>query len=168
VAITLGSTYLTEATGTYTPTLALATPPKNSGVVIANITDGFSGVAPDRSAIIAGRTPVNYGDDSTEWVIPTWPQAYVYWWYRPDVYDAGYNTPDWAWWNFYYYGQYEGSQWRWELGAVCNAAAEKYFQDRPDVRADGYYGRDKWGAFEHFNNFGVYEGSYWYGNLCAW
>ena len=50
-----------EFTGTFMPILAPGTP-KNSGVVIPNITDGFSGGAPDRGAIIEGRTPPVYGD----------------------------------------------------------------------------------------------------------
>jgi hypothetical protein len=63
--ITLGSDYQTEVTGTYTPTLSAGTTPKNSGVVIANITDGFSGAAPDRGSIIEGRAVPTFGDRST-------------------------------------------------------------------------------------------------------
>lgn len=62
--ITLGTNYRTEVTASYTPTLAGGTA-KNSGVVIANITDGYSGAAPDRGAIIAGLALVTYGDSST-------------------------------------------------------------------------------------------------------
>ena len=29
------------------------------------------------------RLPGSITPDTTSWVIPTWPQAYVYWWYRP-------------------------------------------------------------------------------------
>lgn len=49
-------------TGVYTPTLAIGTAPKNSGIAIPNITDGFSGSAPDRGAIIEGRSVPLYGD----------------------------------------------------------------------------------------------------------
>ena len=62
--VTLGANYHTEVTGTYTPALSLGTAPKNSGVVIPNITDGFSGGAPDRGAIIEGRPIPQYGDRS--------------------------------------------------------------------------------------------------------
>ena len=64
-AVTLGADYHTEVTGPYTPVLSSGTAPKNSGIVIANITDGFSGGAPDRGAIIAGRPIPQYGDRST-------------------------------------------------------------------------------------------------------
>jgi len=37
---------------------------KNSGVAIPGITDGYTGAAPDRGAVIAGRTAVVYGDRS--------------------------------------------------------------------------------------------------------
>jgi hypothetical protein len=60
--ITLGSDSLTEVTASYTPALSPGDPAKNSGVVIPNITDGFNGGAPDRGAIIEGRTPAVYGD----------------------------------------------------------------------------------------------------------
>ncbi len=62
--VTLGADYHAEATGPYTPVLASGTAPKNSGIVISNITDGFSGGAPDRGAIIAGRPIPQYGDCS--------------------------------------------------------------------------------------------------------
>jgi hypothetical protein len=62
--ITLGADSLTEITATYTPTLRAGTAPKNSGVAIPNITDGFSGAAPDRGAIIEGRPIPQYGDCS--------------------------------------------------------------------------------------------------------
>lgn len=60
--VTLGATYATEVTDTYRPTLADGTAPKNSGVVIAGITDGYSGALPDRGAVIAGRTLASLGD----------------------------------------------------------------------------------------------------------
>jgi hypothetical protein len=64
VTVTLGADYSTEVTDSYTPALSAGTAPKNTGVVIPNITDGFSGGAPDRGAIIEGRTPPVYGDRS--------------------------------------------------------------------------------------------------------
>jgi hypothetical protein len=64
VTVTLGADYSTEVMGPYTPALSAGTAPKNAGVVIPNITDGFSGAAPDRGAIIEGRTPPVYGDRS--------------------------------------------------------------------------------------------------------
>lgn len=63
--VTLGANALTEVTATYTPVLAAGSAPKNSGVPIPNITDGFSGSAPDRGATISGRAPVQYGDRSS-------------------------------------------------------------------------------------------------------
>jgi hypothetical protein len=52
-------------TATYTPVLAAGTSPKNSGVAIPNITDGFTGAAPDRGALISGRAVPAYGDRSS-------------------------------------------------------------------------------------------------------
>jgi hypothetical protein len=62
--VTLGADYSTEVTVPYIPALSPGTAPKNSGVVIPNITDGFSGGAPDRGAIIEGRPIPQYGDRS--------------------------------------------------------------------------------------------------------
>jgi hypothetical protein len=62
--VTLGSDYLTEITTPYVPALAAGTSPKNSGAVIPNITDGFSGAAPDRGAVIQGRPAPQFGDRS--------------------------------------------------------------------------------------------------------
>lgn len=59
-AITLGATHDTEYTATPDATLS-ASGPKNLGVHIAGITDGFSGTAPDIGAVIAGRPVVSYG-----------------------------------------------------------------------------------------------------------
>lgn len=59
--VTLGADFLTEVTATYNLSVKNGETAKNSGVVIANITDGYSGVAPDRGAIIAGRAAVTYG-----------------------------------------------------------------------------------------------------------
>lgn len=63
--IALGANYYTEITTAYTPILANSTAPKNSGVAIPNITDGFSGAAPDRGAIISGKSIPQYGDRGT-------------------------------------------------------------------------------------------------------
>jgi hypothetical protein len=62
--ISLGTDSLTAVSATFTPILAPGTSPKNSGVAIPNITDGFSGAAPDRGAIIEGRPIPQYGDCS--------------------------------------------------------------------------------------------------------
>jgi hypothetical protein len=59
-----GADYHGEVTVSYTPILRPGTAPKNSGVVIPNITDGFAGGAPDRGAIIEGRPIPQYGDRS--------------------------------------------------------------------------------------------------------
>jgi hypothetical protein len=59
-----GSDSLMPVSNTFTPILRPGTSPKNSGVVIPNITDGFSGAAPDRGAIIEGRPIPQYGDCS--------------------------------------------------------------------------------------------------------
>jgi hypothetical protein len=64
VTVTLGANYYTEVTTTYTPALSAGTTPKNSGALIPNVTDGFSGAAPDRGAIIAGRPIPQFGDRS--------------------------------------------------------------------------------------------------------
>jgi len=64
VPVTLGADYHTEVTVAYTPALSPGTAPKNSGAVIPNITDGFTGGAPDRGAIIEGRPIPQYGDRS--------------------------------------------------------------------------------------------------------
>jgi len=61
--VNLGVDSYTEITEPFVPTLRAGTSPKNTGVVIPNITDGFSGgAAPDRGAIIAGRPVPQYGD----------------------------------------------------------------------------------------------------------
>src|SRR6266850_120772 len=57
-----GTDYHTEVTVSYTPILRPGTAPKNTGVVIPNITDGFTGGAPDRGAIIEGRPIPQYGE----------------------------------------------------------------------------------------------------------
>ena len=62
VPVNLGANYREAVTPSYLPTLANGMAPKNSGIAIANITDGYSGSAPDRGAIIAGRPVVAFGD----------------------------------------------------------------------------------------------------------
>ena len=62
--IVLGATHRTEITAPYVPTLAPGMTPKNSGTPIVGITDGFSGTAPDRGAIISGRDIPVWGDRS--------------------------------------------------------------------------------------------------------
>jgi len=63
--ISLGSNALVEVTQSYTPLLAPGTAPKNSATVIFNITDGFSGAAPDRGALIEGRSVPEWGDQNS-------------------------------------------------------------------------------------------------------
>jgi hypothetical protein len=62
--ITLGANFLTEVSTAVLPVPAAGSSIKNSGVVIANITDGHGGAAPDRGAVIDGRAAVVYGDRS--------------------------------------------------------------------------------------------------------
>jgi hypothetical protein len=62
--VTLGGHYLQEVTDKFVPALSAGSSPKNSGVQIPNVTDGFTGAAPDRGAIVSGRAPVFYGDRS--------------------------------------------------------------------------------------------------------
>jgi hypothetical protein len=63
-AVTLGTDYRTAVRDTYIPIVAPGSAAKNSGVTIPNITDQFSGSAPDRGAIIGGRGIPVYGDRS--------------------------------------------------------------------------------------------------------
>jgi hypothetical protein len=60
-SVTLGGTHLTRVTITQVPTLAAGAAMRNTGVAIPNITDGFSGAAPDMGAVISGRPAVAYG-----------------------------------------------------------------------------------------------------------
>jgi chitodextrinase len=60
--VTLGTNANTEITDVYAPSVAAGSNAKNSGAAIPNITDGFSGAAPDRGAIIEGRAILQYGD----------------------------------------------------------------------------------------------------------
>lgn len=62
--VAIGSNYLNRVTQASTPILRSGTAPRGTGVAIANITDGFSGAAPDRGAIISGRGVPIYGDRS--------------------------------------------------------------------------------------------------------
>lgn len=62
--IDLGPDYHTQVSTLYSPYLSNGTAPKNSGAVIPNITDGFSGKAPDRGALISGVPPPIWGDGS--------------------------------------------------------------------------------------------------------
>ena len=62
--IDLGPDYHTQVDTSYSPWLSSGTAPKNSGAVIPNITDGFSGDAPDRGALISGVPPPIWGDGS--------------------------------------------------------------------------------------------------------
>ncbi len=63
--INLGPDYHTQITTLYSPSLSAGTAPKNTGVAIPGITDGFSGSAPDRGALISGILPVVWGDRSS-------------------------------------------------------------------------------------------------------
>lgn len=64
--VTLGANGGVKYTN-YATNLALAAgTSKNTGVVIPNITDGYSGALPDRGGVIAGRAAVLYGDQTPE------------------------------------------------------------------------------------------------------
>lgn len=60
--VNLGNNSYTEVVGPFAPTLAAGTSPKSSGVEIPNITDGHTGGAPDRGALMDGRAIPNWGD----------------------------------------------------------------------------------------------------------
>lgn len=60
-AVTLGANHLTEIMTFVTPALVVGTNVKNAGVAIPNITDGYSGTAPDMGAIIEGRPLPRWG-----------------------------------------------------------------------------------------------------------
>lgn len=45
------------------------------------------------------------------------------------------------------------------------AAAEQYWTDRPDVRADPYHGSSPYAAYHHWIQFGQLEGSIWHSEL---
>jgi hypothetical protein len=59
--IQIGVDYLNEIATKVVPTLRPDVKARNAGVAIPNVTDGFSGVAPDIGAIIAGRTVPQWG-----------------------------------------------------------------------------------------------------------
>ncbi|MGQ0828012.1 MAG: T9SS type A sorting domain-containing protein [Bacteroidota bacterium] len=61
--ITLGNDHLTEFTSKPIPSLLPGSSPKNTGVIIPNITDQFNGLAPDMGAIMEGRPLPKWGDD---------------------------------------------------------------------------------------------------------
>ena len=63
--IALGPNAYTEITASYVPVLAAGTSPKNSAIPINNITDGFSGAAPDRGGVIEGRPLPAWGDQNS-------------------------------------------------------------------------------------------------------
>ena len=60
-AVPLGSDHLTQITTLYVPTLNGSSAARNAGTEIPNITDGFSGAAPDMGAIISGRSTPAWG-----------------------------------------------------------------------------------------------------------
>jgi hypothetical protein len=49
------------------------------------------------------------------------------------------------------------------LSQPAPSGADAYWQSRPDVRADPYYGSSPQAAYEHFQQFGQGEGSQWTG-----
>lgn len=69
--VTLGADHTTQYTALQTLTLAGGSPAKGSGVVIPGITDGYSGAAPDRGAVIAGRVAPLVGIGWTSGAPPT-------------------------------------------------------------------------------------------------
>jgi hypothetical protein len=77
-AVTLPATSATATSATYLPTPASGSALKNTGVAIPNITDDFTGAAPDRGAVIEGRAAVTYGDQTG--VIPTWVPSTAWQW----------------------------------------------------------------------------------------
>ncbi|WP_425257002.1 hypothetical protein ACPOLB_15990 [Rubrivivax sp. RP6-9] len=67
--VALPADYKTEYTGSMDWSLAAGVSLRNTGVALAGITDGFSGIAPDIGAVIAGRLAANAGDGSS---LPSW------------------------------------------------------------------------------------------------
>lgn len=59
--VMLGAGHLTEVMPSAPPSLAAGSTPKNAGVEIPNITDGFSGTAPDMGGVISGRSAPTIG-----------------------------------------------------------------------------------------------------------
>lgn len=64
-SVVLGTNSRTEITTEYIPELSSTSVAKNAGDAINNITDGYSGAAPDIGAIIEGRAVPSYGDTTT-------------------------------------------------------------------------------------------------------
>jgi hypothetical protein len=92
-AVSLPATSATATSDTYLPTPASGSALKNSGVAIPNITDDFTGAAPDRGAVIEGRAAVTYGDQTG--VIPTWvPSTAWHWTSIPDSIWTDYMKSD--------------------------------------------------------------------------
>jgi hypothetical protein len=60
-AIMLGPDHLTEVGAADVPSLAADTNAKNAGTEVPNVTDGYSGAAPDMGAIIEGRPVPAFG-----------------------------------------------------------------------------------------------------------
>lgn len=61
-SVVLGADESTEVTIAYRPRLASGSNPKNNGVAVAGITDGYTGDDPDVGAVIDGRSDVVFGD----------------------------------------------------------------------------------------------------------
>jgi hypothetical protein len=59
--IAMGADASTEVSGRVTPILSAQSSPKNGGVAIPGITDGYAGLAPDIGAIVEGRDVPNWG-----------------------------------------------------------------------------------------------------------
>ncbi|MCK6460515.1 MAG: hypothetical protein L6Q95_11555 [Planctomycetes bacterium] len=57
----LGADYLDEVTTQFVPTLGATSAARNAGTPIPNVTDGYSGAAPDMGAIISGRPVPAWG-----------------------------------------------------------------------------------------------------------
>jgi hypothetical protein len=64
--IELGTDFLKQITTPATPVLAEGTAPRGAGVPIPGITDGFTGTAPDRGALITGVPIPVWGDRTAE------------------------------------------------------------------------------------------------------
>ncbi|HEX5136028.1 MAG TPA: hypothetical protein VFY93_03585 [Planctomycetota bacterium] len=59
--VPLGTDHLVEVTTHYVPILAATSAARNAGIEIPNITDGYSGAAPDAGAMISGRPTPDWG-----------------------------------------------------------------------------------------------------------
>lgn len=60
-SVVLGPTYLSQVQQAFNLALKPGSLGKHSGLVIPGVTDGFSGPAPDRGAVIAGQPVLRYG-----------------------------------------------------------------------------------------------------------